>query len=466
MSKKTKKILFKKGQRVEIDRDEVSGRNLGQLAIIHEIEPGAGSEPTYLLKVDRVAEPVRYKQSWLRPVTPIPSSVLANDLCIPWEMSHPELGHKAFIEDNYLLGNVMERILFYQQVVIPTVDFAIVVPLVHWLGWQLFRDLLVAEAIRFVRFRGTLAYIGNGNGLATVEIHPGLDRHDVWWIRSSHCPVEEAIELQLQNRLQGLPDGIIPNLAKLIGVCTTETALPEFTQKVEGETYRDILTSPVLHSYVAIRNTNLKNLVGLDANQGRTLMTLRPSAVRDEIDLVLRLGMLNLEAYLAEESSARDMVTDRGFQALLSAKVDRFTGGKVAADSFSQFTQITRLPDIAKAISSGQLNTVDVWKFREKGVARNFRKWFDQTGPKDPNELLAQYVEALGSESIWDREPLKTIKFVVVQGAGLLVPAPFGQITGLGISAFESYLLEKIRLGFNPRYFVDDQRHNLFPEKK
>lgn len=40
-----------------------------------------------------------------------------------------------------------------------------------------------------------------------------------------------------------------------------------------------------------------------------------------------RSTLLNLEAYLSEESGARDMATDHGFGRLLDAKVERFTGG-------------------------------------------------------------------------------------------------------------------------------------------
>lgn len=468
MSKKTKKVLFKKGQRVQIDRDEEPGRNIGKLAVVQDIEPGGKSEPTYVLKVDGVNKPAKYKQSWLLPVTTLPSSLLANDLFLPWEMTDPKPRLNAFLGDKVLLGDILERSLFYEQVVIPTVDLAIIVPLVHWFGPFLLRDLLNAEAIRFVRSKGTLAYFGNGNGLQMFEIHPGDGKPDDWWVRSSRCPVEEAVELQLRNRLRGLTNEDISLIAKLVALCTTETLLPEFTSKVENETYRDILASPILRDHFAIRNTNLKQLTGVEANQARVLNILRGKPPADEIDITLRLGMLNLEAYLGEESGARDMVTDRGFRTLLSAKVDRFTGGKVAADSFSQLARVEKLPDIAHAIVTGQVKAEDVWRFRENSEARNFRKWFDKTGPKEPSDLVAEYVETLRAGSVWTQGVTKHMRFLVVQGASLVVSALTAGVGGilanLGLSAVDSYLLEKIRLGYNPRYFIDDMRHQLFPE--
>ena len=40
--------------------------------------------------------------------------------------------------------------------------------------------------------------------------------------------------------------------------------------------------------------------------------------------------MLNLEAYMAEEAGARDMVTDSKYNQLLSTKAQRYTGGSIA----------------------------------------------------------------------------------------------------------------------------------------
>src|SRR5688572_16750035 len=99
--------------------------------------------------------------------------------------------------------------------------------------------------------------------------------------------------------------------------------------------------------------------------------------------------MLNLEAYLAEESSTRDMVTERGFGSLISAKLDRYTGGSAAREAFSHLTKIERLPDISHALTSGQLQPGKLWKFRQTRVSADFREWFDEVGPKRPEDLIS-----------------------------------------------------------------------------
>ena len=118
LSKKTRKVLFKKGERVEIIRDEDPPRNLGKLEVIQSVESHGRSEPSYVLKVDNMVATVRYDQSWLQAMKTISSSLLANDLFLPWEAADPKPRLEAFVQDKRLLGDVLERALFCEQIVI------------------------------------------------------------------------------------------------------------------------------------------------------------------------------------------------------------------------------------------------------------------------------------------------------------------------------------------------------------
>ena len=324
---------FKEGQRVRIDEKEDPPIHVGKMGVIQQLQTGENAEPTCELRIDRIPELISLPQRFLTPITPRPSTLLANDLFLPWDLEPPGRRLRAYTEDRELAGQVLERLLFYNRVVVPTVDFSIVVPLVHWIGVPILKELLVSEALSFVRFRGTLGYAGNGNGLVLFEMHPGENpgenlEKEQWWQRVATCPPGEAVILQLKNRLTGLAAPLVENIGKLVEICTVDTALPEFTQKVEEETYRDILGGEILAAYFSIRNTNLKTLENLGPDKLRVFSSLaKPAVVGSEIDVTLRLAMLNLEAYLAEEAGARDMATDHGFGRLLDAKVERFTGG-------------------------------------------------------------------------------------------------------------------------------------------
>jgi len=465
--------MFEAGQRVRVNEEDAPHTHVGKIGVIQRPHPGNDGEPAWELKIDRIPETISFPQKFLTPVVPRPSTLLANDLFLPWDLNPPGRRLRAYTEDRELAGQVMERLLFYDRVVVPTVDFSIVVPLVHWIGIPILRELLESDALSFVRFKGTLGYAGNGRGLVLFELHPGehpgenLDKEQ-WWQRVATCSPEEAVILQLRNRLAGLPDQAVEIFGKFVEICTVDTALPQFTQKVEEETYRDILGSDTLAASFSIGNTNLKTLENLAPDEVRVFSSLAEPAVGgSEINISLRLAMLNLEAYLSEEAGARDMATDHGFGRLLDAKVERFTGGETAQKAFSHLTTIEKLPDIARSISSGEIHLSAAWEFRNTRVAVQFREWFDKFGPSNPLELEQEYISSLRASGFASSGRTKALRMIVVTGVGLLAaPLTFGlsAFASLGLNAADNYLIDKIKKGFNPRYFIDTLRHSLFKE--
>lgn len=467
-------VQFKVGQRVRIIEEEEPPIHIGKLAIIKEVETPENGEITCVLQVDRFAEPVSLPQRFLKPIITMPSSLLANDLFLPWDTDNPNIRFQQYTGDRWIAGRVMESLLYYDRIVVPTVDFSVIVPLVHWLGLGLFKELLASEALSFIRYTGSLGYSGNGVGLVLFEIQPGKkpekeEKPKDWWIRSARCLPHEAVILQLENRLKGLGKGVIDRAGKLVELCTVDTRLPEFTEKVENETYRDILGSQILSTYFSIRNSNLKHLTGINPNDIRVFTRLpKPAVAGDEIDITLRLAMLNLETYLAEEAGTRDMVTDRGFSPLLEAKIHRYSGGKIAKDSFSNLITIEQLPDLVSSIRDGRLDSAKVWQFRNTKNACQFRQWFDEIGPIDPTKCTQEYVKMLHDGGLWSSGKAKLVRFIVINAIGTaLMPITGGYsfIASLGISAVDSFLLDKIRFGYNPRYFIDELRHHFFTKK-
>jgi hypothetical protein len=463
------------GQRVRIVEEEEEDNPvlIGKMAIVERVDLSTRGVPTCEVRIDRSGELVSLPQKYLKPVEIVPSSLLANDLSVPWDPEPKEWINK-YADNNWLAAHILEDLLFYNQLVVPTVDFSIIVPLVHWLGAPILKELMTAEAVRFVRTSGCLGYAGNGVGLQVLEIRPGkgMEEKEPWWVKVSRCSPKEAVALQLHNRLSGLNDQLIDILGKLVEVCTVDTVLPEFNEKVMNETYRDIQGSRVLTDYFFERNPSintiaLNKLPGVEPNQIRVFSLSPKRAVAgDEIDTTLRLAMLNLEAYLAEEAGARDMVTDRSYGQLLRAKAERYTGGRIAQESFSSLLRIENMPDIVPTIMSGKVAVSKVWQFRNTRTAEEFREWFDQIGPTDPKTLSSEYVKSLKSAGFWSSWKGKALRFITLQAiAGALAQKSGGTsfIASFGLSAMDCFLIDKIRLGFRPRYFVDELR-NLFPE--
>ena len=73
---------------------------------------------------------------------------------------------------------MLERLLLYERINVPTVDFTIIAPLVHWFGVEVPLNLLESEAPKFGRLSGGLGYVGSRNGLAVFRIRSGETQQD------------------------------------------------------------------------------------------------------------------------------------------------------------------------------------------------------------------------------------------------------------------------------------------------
>src|ERR1035437_123510 len=67
-------------------------------------------------------------------------------------------------------NNFLESILLYDEVHVPTDSFMSLTILVGVLGEDAVHALLDCGVLKFLRFRGGLAYIGNGGGLSNFQI--------------------------------------------------------------------------------------------------------------------------------------------------------------------------------------------------------------------------------------------------------------------------------------------------------
>ena len=141
------------GKRVRINEvpDELLSKNyLGKMATVKGLDrPDAGS-PNCLLKMDRVTELILLPATYLETLEPQPSSLLANDLFLPWDMNDPKTRLSTFLEDKWLAGHILEMMMFYDCIIVPTVDFAIIAPLVHWIGPPTIKEMLESGALSFV----------------------------------------------------------------------------------------------------------------------------------------------------------------------------------------------------------------------------------------------------------------------------------------------------------------------------
>lgn len=110
---------------------------------------------------------------------------------------------------------------------------------------------------------------------------------------------------------------------------------------------------------------------------------------------------------------------------------------------------------IGDTINTGQVSLKDFFPILKK--ARGFKNWLNEQNPD--SRLLDEYFRACTEQSWINRCLGKTTRFVVTNGLSSLVGSLFSPVAGaaaaLGISAADSFLLDKIFGGWKPNQFVD-----------
>jgi hypothetical protein len=390
-------------------------------------------------------------------------SIVDTQLQVPLTMGDARRANALFATDSQSLGHLANQILVYDQVIIPTKDFGIILALISWLGPDLLRDAIEHEAISFVHLPTMLGYGGNGAGIVSFSVGPGENRQFQWWQEAIFGDMQKAIELQIHNLPQALSEKGRRSLSEVVHKASRAFAYEgdEFHDHIVDETYRDIMASQDLSAGVALLSGNpdrvdLTTLPGLDPNQ---MQVSRRGPINGPADIVLRVAEMNLSALVASKSDNSDLLAPTGADLVLRAKLARSGASPTTVNSLLSLFELTGVPDPGSAVASGNVDFKEVWRIRNQGPSRKFRKWIQEVSPGDSRDLERAYVDSLGSESWIASLPAKAIRFVLTAGVGVVNP-----LLGTALSVADSFFVERLLQGYSPKLFIDDMK-SLLVEK-
>ncbi len=197
------------------------------------------------------------------------------------------------------------------------------------------------------------------------------------------------------------------------------------------------------------------------------------------------LNNLYQKANLSVETNPSQKINLGGyFLSLAESKGDiyiasTFGSELVTSDLYSKFIEIQLNEIIKKRIrSQGNINMFDecilenchnIGEAFVKGIiskkellkilsdADKFRNWLSKV--EEDKNIINEYYKAITKESKIDRLPGKTARFVIFQGIDIaidtLTASPLGTIAMTGVSAFDSFYLDKIIKGWRPNQFIE-----------
>lgn len=340
----------------------------------------------------------------------------------------------------------LEGVLLHEEVIIPTDDFLSLAGLVGALGDSAVLSLIEAGYLRFVRIKGALAYVGNGNGLRYFDIVSRKGGE-----QALSAPMDTAIDWALGGLHKPLS---APGLKDAVIQVTRELSLKEIEQEIRHETYTDILNSPHLRRLFAIRNHDLDHLAGIEPRAVRIYGGPDSDWQGDEIGVVLALAATNLELRLLQLAECSDASTAAPVGHLLKAKAER-CGGQDSAQGFAVLREIAGIPDLGEGILQGSTTVDRLIQLRQSRRAEQFRRWFHENCRNDPLGTAREYAKLLEEVPSVRSLPARILRFIITTALGLV---PGGTLVGTAAGAVDSFLLDGWFSGQSPKLFIDDLR--------
>jgi hypothetical protein len=184
----------------------------------------------------------------------------------------------------------------------------------------------------------------------------------------------------------------------------------------------------------------------------------------NEAYIIERIQSVYEATYFAGSLESEIAVSARGtgiYSETLNAVVNR---SEMNLNQIEQFLHVT-LGDgraIREAVNSGEVQFSSILQLLEE--ADRFRSWL----AKQPvtTELLQAFYQETIKDSWVEKLPAKPIRFSIFTALGLVADAAvtggLGTLTGVGIGAVDSFLVDRLVKGWKPHQFVQGSLDPLF----
>jgi hypothetical protein len=154
------------------------------------------------------------------------------------------------------------------------------------------------------------------------------------------------------------------------------------------------------------------------------------------------------------------------YSSALTSQIVRLRHGELlrrTAMSQSQLQEFSEIviadcPSIRDTINSEQTDFLDFLKLLDK--AQKFRTWVAGLGPDE--KLVTEYLNEISAKGWLEKMPTRILRYVIGSVAGTVL----SPIAALGLSAADSFMVDKIAGGWRPSHFIDNKLKPFLNEPK
>lgn len=388
-------------------------------------------------------------------------SLLDSQLLVRPEITSAHESNMVFGYDRTNLAHLVNEMLLYERIVIPTYDLGIIPILVGWVGLEAVLELLESQAISPMRRLGIPAYIGAGNAISTVLFQPGPSRSFTWWQDALFRETPIAVERQVNTQLKSLSKD---QRTKLIDATVRHTIEPphtndEFIRHVAQETYKDVVETPYLRNQLQriyeIPSTGLDLLRLPDVGPDKVHLLLSTDVPADTgPGVLLRVADLNLQLMHCSHMGGADLGSEEGAREILRNKLVRAGYKYDVSEQFATVLELSSVPDPGALVATGDIGFREFLRFRDSANAVGFRKWLRGVVLETDKNIAREIISSLREVPASARWPAKLVRLGITTAFGAL-----GSLSGLASGTVDSLFVSMWVDGFSPKLLLNDLSH-------
>ena len=382
--------------------------------------------------------------------------VLATDFGIWPMLQNLERASDHMVASSDFWGRLANYILLYDQIVIPTGNLQVLPVLRIMLGEGAFDDLVRNKGIVIARFDQWFGYIGNGTGLSFFQIldEPNRPQNLPNLGTAFFKPLDQAISDVLSVTNPPSTTQRRSEITNLLGDNIIQLPTQAIAEGLRDETYRDILGSPYLRDFLALRNAgrSLDDLMGISPDQITVFSPHVPPEPNDSLEIraVLRAAFENFLLCIGAHTQATEITGDDATLNLLRAKGQRLGYAPEGNLAFAQIQKISGVPNVGLAFAHKQLSPTQLLDLRYSKHTQALREWFASDSPSaTAEETVRRFVETVGRTSWLESIPVKALRFATTTAVGTSEP-----VSGALVSAIDTFMLSKWFPARSPRLFL------------
>jgi hypothetical protein len=378
-----------------------------------------------------------------------------------------------------ILGQLAESLLFYEKVNLVCSPYFFK-KLIDLKELDSFIELMSSQKINILIEKDLLS-LQNSSVKSNNVVIPNLTWQRVCLVKSKDKTVYERLERVINNETKNSSYSrkVVTKIADNSSTFIFDSNLLQFiNQDIQDKVYLKRAISQavnIFNSAIVIPPETIEVLIheknngfiletNLNLDQINQSKSSSKFTVNSMIQYLIHVREDTMLASKFNSDLATNPLTTRLIEEKFNHIIKKTTANTHQINGFSELV-FTEGRSISNVINNGEKSLSEFLKILEK--ADQFKTWLK--GVDQDKKLIAEYYKAVSKETWVDKMPAKSFRWVFFTATGLLIDilgaGGIGTLSGLGVSAGDTFLLDKLLKGWTPDTFINEEASKFVAPK-